>query len=98
LLGKTQHIRPCANGVLHRGMKNRRAEPEVETEHQTRWAHHLDDRRQVRKGMERLETNYDFARAAGKDFKRTSWVIRSGIHHEGARKAGVELAEGRRPE
>ena len=90
---QAQGIRTRAAGVLHGGMKNRVAQPEVEAEHQPGWPDHLDDGGKIGKGLEGFQAHDDLAGAAGEHFERAAGQAGAGIDQQRAGEAGVELGQ-----
>ena len=91
--GQAQGVRTGAAGVLHGGMKNRVAQPQVEAEHQPGRADHLDDRGEIGKGLERLQAHHDLTGAAGEHFERAARLVGAGVDQQRAGEPGVELGQ-----
>ena len=93
LFGQAYRVRPGTPRVLHCRVENRAAQPQVEAEYDARRTHQLDDRLQIREGMERLQSNHDLTGAAGEDFQRTLRKMSTRIHQQRADKAGLEIGQ-----
>jgi hypothetical protein len=93
LFRQSHGLRPRASGVLHRGMENWIAQPQVEAEYHPGRANHADDRAQIREGVQSLESHHDLAGAAGKNLKRAPGQVRARVHQQSAGKPGVECSQ-----
>ena len=91
--GQAHRVRTRTIGVLHGGMKHGVAQPEVEAEHQSGWADHLDDGGEIGKGLQRFQAYHHLTGTTGEHFEGPARQAGAGIDQQRAGEPGVELGQ-----
>jgi len=74
-------------------MENWIPQLQVDAEHESRGADHLNHSRQIGEGVERLQPHDHLTRSTGQHLEGPAGVIRAGIYQQRAGKAGMELGK-----
>jgi hypothetical protein len=71
-------------------VENRTSQPQIEAEHDSRPAHHIEDGAKIGERMQGLQSHHHLARAAGKNLERPPGRVGACIDQEGAGESGVK--------